>query len=72
MNMKQKLMELALPMSLEGLLSASADFLDTLMVSSLGEVSVSAVGLGTQLFFIQAMTLYGFSGGASTYMSQFW
>ncbi len=72
MNIRQKLIKLALPMSLEGFLSASADFVDTLMVSSLGEVSVSAVGLGTQLFFVQAMTLYGFSGGASTYMSQFW
>ena len=67
-----KLIRLALPMSIEGFLSASADFVDTLMVSSLGETSVSAVGLGTQLFFIQSMTIYGFAGGASTYMAQFW
>lgn len=70
-NTNKKLVKLALPMSLEGLLTASADFVDTLMVSSLGEVSVSAVGLGTQLFFIQSMTIYGFAGGASTYMAQF-
>ena len=52
----RKVVKLALPMSLEGLLTASSDFADTLMVSSLGEASVSAVGLGTQLFFIQSMT----------------
>ncbi len=71
-GLRGKLIGLALPMSLEGLLSAGADFIDTLMVSSLGETAVSAVGLGTQLFFIQSMTIYGFAGGASTYMSQFW
>lgn len=65
-------MQLALPMSLEGLLTASADFVDTLMVSSMGETAVSAVGLGTQVFFVQSMTIYGFCGGASTYMVQFW
>lgn len=29
MNLKKKLLQLALPMSLEGLLAASADFVDT-------------------------------------------
>lgn len=72
MNLKKKLLQLALPMSLEGLLTASADFVDTLMISSMGETAVSAVGLGTQVFFIQSMTIYGFCGGASTYMAQFW
>lgn len=72
MNLRKKLLQLALPMSLEGLLTASADFVDTLMVSSMGETAVSAVGLGTQMFFVQSMTIYGFCGGASTYMAQFW
>lgn len=72
MSLKKKLLQLALPMSLEGLLTASADFVDTLMISSMGETAVSAVGLGTQVFFIQSMTIYGFCGGASTYMAQFW
>ena len=71
-TLNRKVVKLALPMSLEGLLTASSDFADTLMVSSLGEASVSAVGLGTQLFFIQSMTIYGFVGGASTYMAQFY
>ena len=70
--LKKKLVKLAFPLSLEGLLTASADFVDTLMVSSLGETAVSAVGLGTQLFFIQSMTIYGFSGGAATFLSQFY
>lgn len=71
-SINKKLISLAFPMSVEGLLTAAADFVDTLMVSSLGEASVSAVGLGTQIFFIQSMTIYGFAGGASTYMSQFY
>ena len=70
--LKKKLVKLAFPLSLEGLLTAGADFVDTLMVSSLGETAVSAVGLGTQLFFIQSMTIYGFSGGAATFLSQFY
>ena len=49
-TLKKKLVKLALPLSLEGLLTAGADFVDTLMVSSLGETAVSAVGLGTQPF----------------------
>lgn len=71
-SIKKKLLFLALPMALEGLLTAGADLVDTVMISSMGETSVSAVGLGTQIFFIHNMMIYGFCGGASTFMTQFY
>ena len=66
----RRIIAIALPMAFEGFASAGGDFADTLMVSRRGEDAVSAVGLGTQLFFVHLMLLYGFCGGASTYMAQ--
>ena len=71
-DLNRKVIGIALPMALEGLASAGGDLADTLMVSTLGEHAVSAVGLGTQLFFVHLMIVYGFSGGASTFMTQFY
>lgn len=71
-DLNRKMLGIALPMALEGLASAGGDLADSLMVASLGERAVSAVGLGTQLFFVHLMLVYGFTGGASTFMAQFY
>lgn len=42
------------------------------MVGSLGEVELAAVGLSTQIFFVYWGVMFGFSSGASAFMSQFW
>ena len=43
-----------------------------MMVGSLGETELAAVGIGIQPFFIFWMVIFGFTGGSATFMAQFW
>lgn len=61
----------ALPIALQSLIGSSLNLVDNLMVGSLGELELNAVGVSVQIFFIYWMLMYGFSGGAATYISQF-
>lgn len=68
----KKLVSLALPIALQGLISSSLTLLDNLMVSKLGELSLTAVGLATQSFTIEWMVIFGFCSGCGTFFTQFW
>ncbi|MDO4545463.1 MAG: MATE family efflux transporter [Bacillota bacterium] len=63
--------KVALPIALQSLIGSSLSLIDNLMVGSLGEVELNAVGVSVQIFFIYWMLLYGFAGGAATFISQF-
>ena len=41
------------------------------MVGFLGESDLAAVGIASQIFFIHYLLLFGFTGGAATFMAQF-
>jgi len=62
----------ALPIALQSLITSSLNLLDNLMVGSLGEVDLAAVGLSTQLFFVHLGVMFGFASGSSAFMAQFW
>ena len=66
------LVKIALPIALQGLISSSLTLLDNLMVSKLGELSLTAVGLAIQSFNIHWMMIFGFCSGCSTFYTQFW
>ncbi len=66
------LTKVALPIALQSLIGSSLSFIDNLMVGSLGELELNAVGVSVQLFFIFWMLLYGFAGGSATFISQFY
>ena len=68
----KKLISIALPISLQSLISSSLTLLDNLMVSSLGELSLASVGLATQTFSIEWMMIFGFCSGCATFYTQFW
>ncbi len=68
----KKLASLALPIAFQGLISSSLTLLDNLMVSKLGELSLTAVGLATQSFTIEWMLIFGFCSGCGTFFAQFW
>ena len=65
------LAKVALPIALQSLIGSSLSLIDNLMVGSLGEVELNAVGVSVQIFFIHWMLLYGFAGGSATFISQF-
>lgn len=62
----------ALPIALQSLIGSSLSLIDNLMVGSLGELELNAVGVSVQIFFIFWMMIYGFTGGAATFISQFY
>ncbi|MBO4861991.1 MAG: MATE family efflux transporter [Firmicutes bacterium] len=67
-----KVARIAIPVALQGLVSASLTLLDNMMVSSLSETALSSVNLGVQLFNIQWMMVFGFCTGCSTFLTQLW
>ena len=50
----------ALPIALQSLIGSSLNLIDNLMVGSLGELQLNAVGVAVQLLFIYWMLLSGF------------
>ncbi len=61
----------ALPIALQSLITSSLNLVDNLMVGSLGEAELNAVGVSVQIYFIHWMMLYGFTSGSATFMAQF-
>lgn len=67
----RKLAKIAVPISIQGVVSATLGMVDNLMVGFLGETELAAVGIATQIFFIHYLILYGFISGSATFMAQF-
>jgi len=63
---------LAIPVMVQNMLSSSLNFIDSIMVGSLGDASVSAVGLANQVYFLVFLFVIAVSGGSSMFISQFW
>jgi putative MATE family efflux protein len=63
---------LGIPIMLQGLLYNGGTFLDTLMIGQLGEASIAAVGVASQLFFFIMLFFFGVSSGSSIFISQYW
>ncbi|MBK5201963.1 MAG: MATE family efflux transporter [Spirochaetaceae bacterium] len=63
---------LSIPIMLQALLVNGVTFADTLMIGQLGEISIAAVGVASQLFFLVTMFLYGISSAGGIFISQFW
>lgn len=62
----------ALPIAVQSLIGSSLNLIDNLMVGSLGELELNAVGVSVQVFFINWMLMFGFTSGTATFISQFY
>lgn len=71
-NFYSEMMGIALPITLQNLIANSVNMLDTLMISSLGDASLAAVGFANQVFFLYSVTVFGIVTGASVFIAQFW
>lgn len=67
-----KLITLAIPIVLQSLVTSSLNLVDNLMIGQLGEVSIAAVGLGNQVYFLANLFMLGVSGGTSIFFAQYW
>lgn len=65
------LLKVATPIALQNLLMSFLNILDTIMIGSLGDLPVAAVGLGNQVFFIFSLVVFGISSGTSVFVAQF-
>ncbi len=61
---------IAIPVALQNLLSSTGSMLDTMMIGSLGETSVAAVGLCAQFSVLMFSSYWGFAGGGVLFISQ--
>ena len=66
-----QLLKVATPIALQNLLMSFLNMLDTIMIGSLGDLPVAAVGLGNQVFFIFSLVVFGVSSGTSVFVAQF-
>ncbi len=65
------MLTLALPISIQNLLTSSFTLIDTLMVGQLGDISLAAVGMAGQWSWLLNMVIFGICSGASVFFSQF-
>lgn len=68
----QTAIRLATPIALQNILISSFTLADTLFVSRLGDVSLSAVGMMGQWGWLLNMVLIGIGSGASVFVAQYW
>lgn len=66
-----KLVRIAGPIAIQGVVSATLGLVDNLMVGSLGEAELASVGIATQVFYIFYLFLFGFTSGTATFTTQF-
>ncbi|MEG0829618.1 MAG: MATE family efflux transporter [Anaerovoracaceae bacterium] len=66
----KKLLTVALPIAVQSLVGTSLTLVDNLMVGSLGESELNAVGISVQVYFIHWMVMFGFTSGVSTFIAQ--
>lgn len=64
--------KLSVPVALQNLLTSSFTLADTLLVSSLGTVALSSVGMMGQWAWLMNMVLVGFCSATTVFISQFW
>ena len=67
----QTTLRIAVPIVIQNLLTSSFALVDTLMVSSLGDLTLSAVGMAGQWNFVYNMLVIGVSGTLALFASQF-
>lgn len=68
----KKAIRLTVPVSLQCLLTSSFSLVDTLLVSSLGTVALSSVGMCGQWAWLMNMILVGFCSATTLFVSQYW
>ena len=71
-ELNRKLAKLAIPIAIQGIVISTLSMVDNLMVGFLGETELAAVGVGSQIFSIHYMLLFGLIGGSATFMAQFY
>ena len=65
-------LRIAVPVAIQNLLFSSFTLVDTMFVSRLGDVSLSAVGMASQWSFLMNLVMFGICSGTGVFVSQYW
>ena len=68
----KRLLVLTLPIVIQNLITTSLNMLDTIMIGSLGEVQLAAVGVANQFYFLYSLLVMGIGAGCSILIAQLW
>lgn len=68
----RSLIALTIPIAIQQLFVAGMGMVDVMLVGQLGDTSVAAVGLATQVYFILSLLYFGMSSGSAIFTAQFW
>ena len=68
----KKVAVIAVPVALQNLLTTTGSMIDTMMIASLGNTEVGAVGLCAQFSSLMFSGYWGFVGGGMLFFSQYW
>jgi len=68
----RSMLRLAIPIALQNLLITSFSLVDSIMVSSLGEESLAAVGFAATWNQYLVYLVFGLASGASVFIARFW
>ncbi|MFL0164424.1 MATE family efflux transporter [Candidatus Clostridium helianthi] len=66
-----KAISITVPITLQALLNTSLNLVDTVMIGSLGQSSIAAVGLANKVFFVFTLLLFGVVSGSSILTAQY-
>ena len=68
----KKVIQIGLPITLSQLLTSLLAFIDTIMVSSLGNNAVAAVSVAANFYFLMIMINFGLVSGLAIFFAQYW
>lgn len=71
-NFFKNMAKLALPIAMQQLLVSCAQLVDTAMVTALGNVVVSSIGVSSRWIFLMNLFYFGISSGTAAMIAQFW
>lgn len=67
-----KVLTIALPVAMQGMLNTIVNLVDNLMIGSLGSTAIASVGLANKVFFVFALLVFGVCSGSGVLAAQYW
>lgn len=67
-----KAVRIALPVAMQGMLNTIVNLVDTMMIGTLGETTIAAVGLANKVFFVFSLLVFGIVSGSGVLAAQYW
>lgn len=67
-----QLIHIAWPIALQNLFASTLSMIGGVMIGQLGDVSIAAVGLANQVFFLFNLLIFGITSGSAIFTAQLW